>query len=78
MNLDNECLRCLRYIAKSSAQLEEPLKKVELQLLLDRGLIKISRRFQSSWGGKMHNCVELYATDKGRQELEQANDWSMR
>jgi hypothetical protein len=71
VTLDRESLRCLKYIIKGGADLEEPLKNSSLHFLLDRGMIKVARRYQSRWGHRMHNCVRLEATPHGQQVFDQ-------
>jgi hypothetical protein len=71
MTLDKESLRCLRFLAKSSAQLEWPCRNVTIPWLIDRGYARKVRDFQSSWNHRMHDCAEIAITDNGRKALQQ-------
>lgn len=71
MPLDKEPLRCLKYLAKSSAQLEWPCSNPAIPWLVDNGYARKVREFQSSWGYRIHDCAEIAITDTGRKALQQ-------
>lgn len=70
MSLDKEPLRCLKHLAKNSAQLEWPCSNPAIPWLVDNGYARKVRDFQASWNQRMHDCAEIAITDAGRQALQ--------
>lgn len=69
MQGEKERRRLLNILAKESAELEWPCRNAELLAMVDEGLVEISRRYQSQWGGCSHNMVSLKLTAGGLAEL---------
>jgi hypothetical protein len=68
--LDKESIRCLRILSKEHAQLEWPCRNATIPSLIDRGYARKVILFESSWGNRMHDCIEIAITDMGRKALQ--------
>jgi len=67
---DKEALRCLRFLAKTPAQLEWPCRNSAIHWLIDHGYAQKVRAFQSAWNNRLHDCAEIAITYKGREALQ--------
>jgi hypothetical protein len=65
----DEQTRLLRLISKEDAQLEWPCQNHVMIDMEERGLVKITQRFKSRWGGAEHDCARLTITDAGWNAL---------